>query len=650
MTPVSELFAIQPSVRFGDDFELDPQAYELRRAGSAVKLERIPLKILFLLSEHPGQLVSRERIVERVWGQGVHLDTDNSINGAVRKIRQVLGDSCEQPRFIQTVMGEGYRFMAPVQAPGQAPTEPAEVRAPVNPSAPDPAAVPSSAGPSPFLSFRLAVPLAIVAVLLVAIASYVAKRDIAATTPAAAPRSMLAVLPFENLTGDASQEYFSDGMTEEMIAKLGRMDPEHLGVIPRTSIMHYKGSRQPLDQIGRELGVQYIIEGSVRRDSQRVRITAELVRVTDQTHVWAREYDRGLKEIITVQDEIAQAISTETRRTLGQQLHLVSYSSHATTPASYKAYDLYLKGRYFWNKRTPEGFQQAATYFQQAIAEDPRYAPAYAGLADTYGLMSSWFQVDQREFMPKARAAALKAIELDDSLAEAHTSLALVAESYDYDWKTAEKEFRRALQLNPDYPTAHQWYAEFLSWQGRFDEAFAESERARQLDPRSLVIAGDHGAILYFSRQYDRALAHCRGVVEMDPGVGRCTAFMYYSYAAQGRFPEALALVERRDPAKDNPWTLAFQAFVYRQWGRDAEARVALAQVNNKAAALRAERIPVLLLAYSGSGAKAQELALLEEGYAEHSNALVALKVDPAYDPLRGDPQFQSLLHRLALD
>jgi Tfp pilus assembly protein PilF len=360
-----------------------------------------------------------------------------------------------------------------------------------------------------------------------------------------------------------------------MISQLGNLNAQHLGVIARTSVMHYKNTQTPLDQIGRELGVQYVVEGSVRRDSDHVRISAQLIQMKDQSHIWARQYDRELRGLLTVQGEIAQEIADEIQLTLGEQHKLNSQrgSLHSSAaPPSYEVYDLYLKGRYFWNKRTPDGFRQAAEYFQQAIGQDPNYARAYAGLADTYGLMSTWGQVPQNEFMPKARSAALRALEIDDTLAEAHTSLALVAENYDYDWQTADKEFRRAIQLDPDYATAHQWFAEYLSWQGRFDEALAESERARQLDPLSLIISTDHASILYFSRQYDRAIAQCRAVLDMDPNFSRVRAILVLAYVQSGRFAEAIDELARWTRQPDSTGAWGFKAYVYGRWGRTSEA------------------------------------------------------------------------------
>jgi TolB-like protein/Tfp pilus assembly protein PilF len=460
---------------------------------------------------------------------------------------------------------------------------------------------------------------------------------------------MLAVLPFENLTGDPGQEYFSDGLTEEMITELGRLNPEHLGVIGRTSVMLYKRNPKSLDQVGRELGVQYLIEGSVRRHSDHVRITAQLIQAKNQTQVWARQYDRELKNLLIVQAEIAQEIADELELTFGDG-HKVTGAGHpaarnATT--SYEAYDLYLRGRYFWNKRTAAGLRQAVEYFQQAIAKDPNYARAYAGLADAYGVMSTWTFRPQNELMPKARTAALKALELDGTLAEAHTSLALIAEAYDYDWETAEKEFRRAIQLDPDYATAHQWYAEYLSWQGRFQEALAESESARRLDPLSLIIATDHGAVYYYARQYDRAIAMARAVLEMDPNFPRAPGLLFNAYVQEGRFAEALDILEH-GPA-DTPSTWAGKAYLYRHWGRTLDAQHALAKFEQFAPKLRSDQVSVRVIAYVGTERKDQVIALLEKGVAEHSFNPAAIKVEPTYDPLRSEPQFQGLLRRLRL-
>jgi Tfp pilus assembly protein PilF len=363
--------------------------------------------------------------------------------------------------------------------------------------------------------------------------------------------------------------------------------------------------------------------------------------------VWARQYDRELINLLALQGEIAQEIADGIQLTLGDNKRIDSAHQAPLSPEAYEAYDLYLKGRYFWNKRTAQGFQHAIQYFQQAIAKDPKYARAYAGLADSYALTSSYSLVPQNEFMPKARAAALRAVELDDKLAEAHTSLALITENYDWDWQNAEKEYRRAIQLDPNYATAHHWYAEYLAYQGRFEEAFAESERARQLDPLSLIIATDNGAILYFSRQYDRAIEQFRTVLDMEPNFPRAH-LLVFAYVEKGMFADALADIEKWRRNDDDPGIWAIEAYVYGRSGQQVEARRALEkwQQLNRTQQMNPAAI---IVAYVGMGNKDEAFAWLQRAYSERSNALTALKVDPIYDPLRGDPRFQELLRRAGL-
>lgn len=654
-------------LHFGDGFELDLGAYELRRAGRSLKLPRIPMEVLLLLIEQRGNLVTRQQIIERVWGKEIFVDSDGSINAAIRKVRKTLRDDSDEPRFIQTVTGRGYRFIAEVTEVGVGPLAPDSVadgsvlsEKPPQPKSDKIASAPGNPPAErelkkPLRDWRVwfAATAAVIIIILAAAKLDRARVHVQSSSPAATGRVMLAVLPFENLTGDPAQEYFSDGMTEEMISDLGMLDPKHLGVIARTSVMLYKHTPKPIDQVGRELGVQYVMEGSVRRDSGRVRVTAQLIQVNDQSHVWAKQYDRELKDVLAVQAEISQQCAEQVQLILGDQVPASNANRRAAalaSDASYESYDLYLKGRYYWNKRR-NGFQQAADYFEQAIAKDPNNARAYAGLADTFALMSTYFMAPEAEYMTKARATALKALQLDESLAEVHTSLALILESSDYDWNEAEKEFRRAIELNPGYATAHQWYAEHLAWRGRFDEAFAESERARQLDPLSVIIAADHCKILYLSRQYDRAIAHCRTVLEMDPRATGAQNCIFGALIQQGKFEEAAQQVIPPTSAPvDVAWGAAGKAYLYGRWGRMSEARQYLARVEQDRRDLGYSETAALLLAYSGAGTSDQLMALLEKAYAERSNVLGGMKVDPMYDRFRSDPRFQELLHRVGLD
>jgi TolB-like protein/DNA-binding winged helix-turn-helix (wHTH) protein/Flp pilus assembly protein TadD len=634
---------IQDSLKFGDDFELDCAAGQLRRSGRILKIERIPMEVLLFLVQHRGELVTRERLVEKIWGKDVYLDTDNSINGAIRKIRQVLKDDPEQPRFIQTITGKGYRFIAPVTGSDTAPEAVTE--------APRPSVREDAAARLPRWRALGILTLATVIVAIVGWGVYVRWFEGKVRPLGSGGRVMLAVLPFENFTGDSSEDYFSDGLTEEMIGQLGNLDPAHLGVIARTSVMHYKHSQESIPAIGRDLGIQYVIEGSVRRDAKRVRITVQLIQVKDQSHLWARQYDRDLGHLLELQEEVAREVANEIEFSLSGRRPIEPRRAAAPVRGanSYETYDLYLKGRYFWNKRTAEGFRQAADYFQQAIDRDSNFGRAYAGLADTFTLMSTWYMGPQNELMPKAKATALRALELDESLADAHASLALIKENYDYDWPGAEKEFRRAIELDPQYATAHQWYAEFLSWQGRFPEAFAESEQARQLDPISLIIATDRASILYESRQYESALKQWRSVLDLDPNYDRAEDLMIPAYLQLGRYDDAIKVIDRWEAAGEGPWMWGWKAAVYARAGHPDEARRALAKLEQSSGS-PANRDASLLIAYSGTGQKERALALLQQMYAEHSNAVVQIKVDPMFDPLRSDPRFKDLLLRLGLE
>src|ERR1700722_12336822 len=636
----SELEASQKTIKVAEGFELDTAAYELRRSGHVVKLERLPMEILLFLIEQRGQVVTREAIADRIWGKNVHVDTDNSINGAIRKIRRVLRDDPDSPRFIRTIMGRGYRFIAAVDTSAPEPSPD-----PLLPAIRDePESIPLAEASKSGLR-RWSVLLA-AAVFLIAVAAAGFLRFSPRVRPASG-RLMLAVLPFENLTGDAAQDYFSDGMTEEMISQLGNLDAAHLGVIARTSVMHYKHSPEPLDQIGRELGVQYVLEGGIRRDSDKVRITAQLIQLSDQTHLWARQYDRDLSHLLALQGEIAHEVSEEIQIALWNRKPITPLAPQALFPQNYEAYDLYLKGQFFWNKRTVEGFERAIDYYQQAIAKDPNYARAYAGLADSYALIASYSAASPSEYMPKARAAALRALELDKDLPEAHTALALIVQNYDYDWQTAGREFQRAIELNPNYATAHHWYAEHLMWRGRFDEALRESERARQLDPLSLIIATNNGAILLYSRQYDRALEKLHAVHELDPSFPRVDGLTVRAYEEKGTFPDALAELEKSRPLY-NSWACAELAYIYGRTGQPAQAAVALARMEefNRGQPLD----PVVFVEpYIGMDRKDEAFLWLNKAYAQHSNALTALKVDPLYDPLRSDPRFEDLLRRVGL-
>lgn len=646
------------AARFGP-FEISLRTGELRKYGVRIRLGAQPVKILTTLLERQGEIVTREELRRELWPGNTFVEFENSLNNAVNKLRTALSDSADKPLYIETVPRLGYRFIAPVERPaagiavrpGTAGTagRTAAVASSETLAEPPGSSLPQRFALTPTNLIHRRLYVGAIPILLLAFAVWALwiHPHAHARSDVRAQRILIAVLPFENLTGDASQDYFSDGLTEEMIAQLGPLDPQRLGVIARTSVMHYKHNRQETSQISRELGAQYILEGSVRRDAGRVRINAQLIQGRDQTCLWSREYDRELTGLLSLQTEIAVETADEIELRLGDSRKIELERRPELSPKTYEAYDLYLKGRYSWNKRTTTDLQQAAHYFEQAIAQDANASRDYSGLADAYTLMAGYSGLAlSNEVMPKARAAAVKALEIDPHSAEAHTSLALVTENYDWDWQTAEKEYRRAIELDPNYATAHQWYAEFLMWEGRFDEALRESERARQLDPLSLIIAADRGAILYYARRYDDAIEQFRSVLELEPGFPRAYLIVN-AYAEKGEFANAFAAIERRRHAlNDETWNWSTLAYVDAKSGQLAEARRALRRLEGLSKRQHVD--PAAFVApYIASGDEEHAIAILQKAYSLHSNQMTALNVDPIYDPLRPDPRFKELLRQV---
>jgi TolB-like protein/DNA-binding winged helix-turn-helix (wHTH) protein/lipoprotein NlpI len=644
--------------RFGP-YEMRARTRELYKQGTKLRLRPQPYQVLKVLVERAGDVVSREELHDLLWPAETFVDFEQGLNTSIKVLRAVLSDSASEPRYIETLPKLGYRIIVPVEAEAEEPTPSNEVSVSGQPTAvesllsdktPD-----DRVPPQPWSLRRWPVFVGISAVVLIA-AALVGYFQWSRSRPRpelSSGRLMLAVLPFENLTGDPSEDYFSDGLTEEMIAQLGHPDPEHLGVIARTSVMRYQHNPEPLDQIARELGVEYVLEGSVRRDSDKVRISAQLIQVKDQSHVWARQYDRELSNLLSLQTEIASEVSNEIQLSLGEREPGSAASAAATRPAppvppkNYEAYDDYLKGRYFWNKRTAQGFRQAVDCFEQSVAKDPDYAPAHAGLADSYALMAEYEVAPASELIPKARAAALQALSLDEKLAEAHVSLAVIAQNYDWDWQTSESEFRRAIALDPNYATGHHWYAEHLALLGHFDEAFPEMQRALQLDPLSLIMKADNGVFLYFARQYDRSIEQLRAVLEMEPNSTR-GHMIIFPYIQTGRFQEALGYLQHWGGGGKNYWITVLQAELYASANQPAQARHAMEELNQ---ANRRHLIDpyAFVGAYIALGDKDRAFQYLNESVANHSPELTALKVDPIFDPIRSDSRFTVLLDRVRL-
>jgi TolB-like protein/Flp pilus assembly protein TadD len=453
---------------------------------------------------------------------------------------------------------------------------------------------------------------------------------------------MLAVLPLENMSGDAEQEYFSSGLTEELITQLGRLAPARLGVIARTTALQYRNSRLDARQIGSALGVDYILEGSVRRAGGRVRITAQLIQVADQSHVWAEEYDRDLGDIIGIQGEVAGAIAREIRLTLAPEQHAQLARARPVNP---EAYEDYLKGRFFWNKRTVEGYDRAIGLFAQAIALDPGYAPAHAGLADSYALLGSAPNsvLPRREAMARARESAARALSLDESLPDAHTSLGFVKMHYDWDFAGGEKEFRRANELDPGYATAHHWYAYDLVALGRLEDAVAEVRRAQQADPLSVIISRDVGEILMFEGRYDEAIAQCRRTLDMEPGFPLAHEVLAWSYHNQGKEKEFLEELDKSRGSSE-----AVPGLLYALTGRRAEARRVLDHLLKSEPKAYGLDTAVLQLSV-WVGEKDRAFAWLDRLFEERNGGLIVMRVEPLWEPIRSDPRFEALARRVGL-
>ena len=507
-------------IRFGV-FELDLRSGELQKQGRKIRLEGQPVQILICLLESPGELVTREDLHRKLWPADTFVNFEHGLNAAVKRLRQALNDSADNPRFVETLPRRGYRFIAPIQAvaaggdvsavnEAAAVTEVPATRDLAEERAPDRGDLSEKTSvfaPQRWPHARKRFGVALLVVLGI-LTLWILRPG---SQPPRVIRS-LAVLPLENLSGDASQEYFSDGMTDELITELGQIS--ELRVISRTSVMTYKGAHKSLPQIAQELNVDAVVEGTVLRSGEQVRITAQLIQAAADKHLWAQSYEGNLQDMLALQKKVAQSIAEEIRIKLTPHEQAVLKNSKRVNP---EAYEAYLKGRYSWNKRTADGLKKAAVYFNQAIEKDPNYAQAYAGLADSYALLGDWEYgvLAPKEAYPRAKAAATKALDLDSTLGEAHISLAFCLDGFDWDWESAGREFRRGIELNPGYATGHHWYAWHLAALGRNDEAVAEMKKAESLDPLSLIISADLAEELLIAHRYDEAIRQSRKTMDL---------------------------------------------------------------------------------------------------------------------------------------
>lgn len=650
-------------VRFGV-FEIDLDAAELRKQGRKLKLQEQPFQILLLLLEHRGALVSRDVLKNRLWPHDTFVDFDHSLNTAVMRLREVLGDSAENPRFIETVPKHGYRFIAPIDVIA-APIPEGNAQAHVEPLIPAKVITAAAMADMPREStqaFGVDAPkkrstgiqvfskrtgiIGVFATLLLGISVY-SIHEVKAGKAKFQRITSLVVLPLENVSGDKDQDYFADGMTDELIAHLGKI--RSLRIISRTTAMAYKDNRKPLSEIARDLNVDGVVEGTVLRAGNRVRITAELVQVSTDRQIWAESYESPVGDILTLQGQVANAIVNQ----ISVQLTPEDQKRLTTSPrlVNPEAYEDYLKGRYYWNKRSDEGISKAIEYFEAATKKDPNYALGYAGLADCYSVVGSTIvgTMPPAEAGLKAKAAAQKALGIDSLLGEAETSLASVRFNYDWDWPAAANGFQRAIELNPSYATAYQRYSLYLIAMGRAQESVEQINLARQLDPLSLSINFSLGWRLYMGRHYELAIQQLRNTLEMDPNFALAHLVLGETFEQQGNYPQAIEQLQKATAISPNsPLMVAGLGHAYGVAKRPAEARALLNQLMEQSKKQYVAPFYIALV-YAGLGENDAAIDWLEKAYEDHSNGLVFVKVDPELDTLRSNPRFKELQNKMHL-
>jgi TolB-like protein/DNA-binding winged helix-turn-helix (wHTH) protein/Flp pilus assembly protein TadD len=621
-------------LRFGI-FEADVQTGELTKQGKRIRLQEQPFQLLVMLLEKPGEVVTREALRSRLWPQTI-VDFDHGLNKAISKVREALGDSSEHPRYVETVARRGYRFLADVAVIRDGLVETgADGPTYVGPSFFSPSLTTAHQKGRP-RNARMLFGLG----LVLLVASFVSWAFYQ-RTHSSAIRS-LAVLPLENLSGDPSQDYFADGMTDELITRLAQISA--LRVISRTSAMTYKNIRKPLAVIARELNVDAVVEGSVSRSGERVRVTAQLIDARNDKHIWAESYDEDIRDTLLFQSRATRTIAEQVRTTLNPQEQAALARSKTVNP---EAYEAYLKGRYFWNKRSGDGLRTAIAYFSRAIEIDPAYAEAYSGLADSYAVSGDWKYgvLPPQDAFTKAKAAAAKALALDDTLGEAHASLAFVLDLYGWDWAAAETEYKQAIKLNPGYATAHQWYSWHLFMVGRNNEAMFELKRAESLDPLSLIINADIADALCVAHRYDEAVEQSEKILKMDSNFAIGHYELGQALAQKHMYDEAIAEFKRAIEISGHSGASDSNlGYAYAISGRKEEAIKIVNDLesrNNENHSVDAD----IALIYVGLGDRDNAMMRLNKAYKARFKASILLR--PGFDPLRSDAQFQDLLRRI---
>jgi|KBSMisStandDraft_5_1062788.scaffolds.fasta_scaffold02181_5 TolB-like protein/DNA-binding winged helix-turn-helix (wHTH) protein len=617
-------------VVFGE-YEFDCRTGELRRNGTTLRLQPQPAKVLSILVGRAGDVVTREELTERVWGSDTYVDFEHGLNFAIRKIRSVLADDPEQPRFLETIPKRGYRFIATVRNLG--PTEPAS-----------PVETRYSRGAR---SKTIYVAATIFLIAILGLVWYL--RTPGFGRASAHQIRSLAVLPLRNLSNDPNQEYFSDGMTDELITDLAKAGG--LRVISHTSVERYKGTKLSLPEVARELGgVDAVVEGTVLRAGDRVRITAQLIDGRSDQHLWADSYERDVRDVLALQHDVARDIASEVAIKLMPSQQERLWTARRVVP---EAHESYLKGVFAASKLTPEGLQSGIGHFDEAIKLDAEYAPAYAGKAEAYGWAAGLNILPSADVLPKARAAADKALELDETLSQAHHSIAWVKYALDWNFQEAEAQFRRAVELNPNDVTAHLWYGMFLAQRGRINESMAEMKRAQELDPLSLMVNGLAATPLLESRQYDAAIEQGNKVLRMDPNNGLGHWMLLTAYERKGDLLRAIDEREKQATlfGGQSPENAAKKVAPFRQAFASSGAKGYWQSVLDSFGPKPEPADPYALatvLARVGNNDRA--FALLEKSCAAHSdNFLYWVHGEPAFDSLRADSRFHDLLRRIGL-
>ena len=642
-------------VHFGV-FQADFRTGELRKRGIRVRLQEKPFRLLAALIERPGDVVTRDQLKRRLWGDETFVDFERGLNIAITKVRAALGDSAESPRFIETLPRRGYRFIAPVtvatnfgssdsvyEMPEQGQPKDVDAHAVAAVSDRDQRVITPDVvrwlGRRRTILFGALGTTALAMAVFTVVAVGRHRPTIGSTRV-----ESLAVLPLENLSGDPEQEYMADGITDALITELGKI--RTVRVTSRTSIVAYKQVRKSLPDIGRELGVDAVVEGSVVRSGNRIRITAQLVQTASDRHLWAQAFERDVPDVVTLYADVAEAIGRE----IHAEIDRSAASAARARPIDPAAWALYVRGRYFWARGGADNLKKARDYFQQATAKQADYGLAYAGLADTYLLLATNGVMTPTEAVPQAKDAALKALDLDESLAEAHTSLAGIACTFEADWLGAEREYRRALEINPSYAIAHQWWGTTLAGLGRHAEAAAEMRRALEIDPVSLRAGNAAGLALYLARRYPEAIEQYTKTLELEPEYAPAHTGLGRAYRALGWREQALAELEQAAWISNRaPSSLGPLGHAYGVFGRRDQALRILLELRDRSKHAYVSPVDYAVV-YLGLRDDDRAFQELQRAAEKQLSSLSSLKTSPEYDPLRSDRRFADLLHRVNLN